>query len=488
MSAETKDMKIATYEQFGAVGDGVADDMPAIVACHEYANANMLPVKARDGAKYYIGGRNITAMIKTDTDFGDAEFIIDDRNLESVHTECFRVQPDSGSYEVTIPNLERGQKKVDFPHDGRVYVRVKSSERKIFIREGLNQNNGTDQNDCFIVDADGNILTDIDWDYAKISEARIKPANDRPIAIRGGKFTTIANQWKSEYRYHSRGFNISRSNVTIEGVTHYVTGELDHGAPYAGFISISEAVDVTVRDCLLTPHFTYQTESKIPTKKVSMGSYDLSVNASIGVKLIGIHQTIDIMDSRYWGLMGSNFCKDMYLEGCVMSRFDAHQGVTNATIRGCTLGHMCLNLIGHGNFLIEDSQTFGNALISLRPDYGSTFDGIVTIRNCTWKPRSQNMTVLYASNSGNHDFGYVCHMPRRVYIDGLKILDGDIGDESTRLYVLPDYDRSFSSGKPHAYVPTEYVRIRNVTTESGRKCELCAKPEEYPYIVFVDEG
>ena len=121
MSAETKDMKIATYEQFGAVGDGATDDMPAIVACHEYANANMLPVKARDGAKYYIGGKNITAMIKTDTDFGDAEFIIDDRKLESVYTECFRVQPDGESYTATIPNLERGQKKVDFPHDGRVF-------------------------------------------------------------------------------------------------------------------------------------------------------------------------------------------------------------------------------------------------------------------------------------------------------------------------------------------------------------------------------
>ncbi len=488
MNTYTTETKFATYEQFGAVGDGVADDMPAIVACHEYANANSLPVKARDDAKYYIGGKNITAIIKTDTDFGDAEFIIDDRELESVHTECFRALPDSEAFVPQIIRLERGQKQIDFPHDGRVYVRVRSSEQKVFIREGLNQNNGTDKNDCFIVDADGNILTDIDWDYAAITHSWAKSADDRPITIRGGIFTTIANQWKSEYNYHNRGFNISRSNVTVTGLTHHVTGELDHGAPYTGFITISEAVDVTVRDCLLTPHFTYYTASQIPGRDVPMGSYDLSANASIGVKLIGIHQTIDIMDSRYWGLMGSNFCKDMYLEGCVMSRFDAHQGVTNAVIRGCTLGHMCLNLIGHGSFLIEDSQTFGNALISLRPDYGSTWDGNITIRNCTWKPRNTNMTVIYASNGGNHDFGYVCHLPHRIYIDGLKILDGGIGDESTRLFVLPDYDRNFSSGKPFAYLPTEYVRIRNVTTESGRKCELCAKPEEYPYLVFVDEG
>ena len=33
-----------TYEQFGAVGDGIADDLAAIVKAHAYANANGLPV------------------------------------------------------------------------------------------------------------------------------------------------------------------------------------------------------------------------------------------------------------------------------------------------------------------------------------------------------------------------------------------------------------------------------------------------------------
>ena len=30
--------KILTYEEFGAVGDGINDDLPAIVACHAEAN------------------------------------------------------------------------------------------------------------------------------------------------------------------------------------------------------------------------------------------------------------------------------------------------------------------------------------------------------------------------------------------------------------------------------------------------------------------
>ena len=37
-----------TYEEFGAVGDGVADDFAAIYKAHEYANESGLAVKASD--------------------------------------------------------------------------------------------------------------------------------------------------------------------------------------------------------------------------------------------------------------------------------------------------------------------------------------------------------------------------------------------------------------------------------------------------------
>ena len=59
-----------SYEQFGAVGDGVTDDIEAIIACHAEANRTGTPVKTLDGATYYIGGRRLCATIKTDVDFG----------------------------------------------------------------------------------------------------------------------------------------------------------------------------------------------------------------------------------------------------------------------------------------------------------------------------------------------------------------------------------------------------------------------------------
>ena len=70
------DKKYVSYEDFGAVGDGKADDMAAIVKAHEYANEKRLPVKAREGARYYIGKEPLTAIITTDTDLSGAELYI----------------------------------------------------------------------------------------------------------------------------------------------------------------------------------------------------------------------------------------------------------------------------------------------------------------------------------------------------------------------------------------------------------------------------
>ena len=77
------DKKFVTYEDFGAVGDGLTDDFAAICRAHDYANENGLPVKANGEKTYYVcnpvvDGEMRSAYIKTDVDWGSAKFIIDD--------------------------------------------------------------------------------------------------------------------------------------------------------------------------------------------------------------------------------------------------------------------------------------------------------------------------------------------------------------------------------------------------------------------------
>ena len=84
-----KDNGMVRYSDFGARGDGKTDDIDAIAAAHAFANQYGLPVKADEKATYYIGGKNRTAVIRTDTDFGAAAFIIDDSDVQNRNTSCF---------------------------------------------------------------------------------------------------------------------------------------------------------------------------------------------------------------------------------------------------------------------------------------------------------------------------------------------------------------------------------------------------------------
>ena len=76
--------QFVTYEAFGAIGDGKADDIEAIAKAHEYANANGLPVKAKDDATYYIGGKACPVTIKTSTEASDVKYVHPVKSLYSV--------------------------------------------------------------------------------------------------------------------------------------------------------------------------------------------------------------------------------------------------------------------------------------------------------------------------------------------------------------------------------------------------------------------
>ncbi len=484
------DKNYLSYEQFGAVGDGQHDDIEAIIACHEEANRTGRAVKTKDGATYYIGGRDISAIINTDVNFGTSKFIIDDRNVERRTSYVFIVKSENEFFDLdtkSLTNIKSGQKTLDLPYEDELFVKIFDDNKKIFIRKGLNMNDGTSTTDCFILRKDGSVYPSIDWDYPEVTRAKARPTNDEPITIKGGVFVTIANEGESYYNYHHRGFDIRRSHVTITNFEHYVENEGEHGAPYHGFIRTDDAYDVTISNAIITPRFIYKTESKIPGKSVDMGSYDLSFYASIDVRCIGVKQSIDICDSRYWGIYTSNFCKNLYLEDCVFSRFDAHQGVTNATIRNCTLGYQSIQLIGHGEFLVENTKIKTNrpCFIYLRCDYGSIWHGNITIRNCEFENTSNFINVIGQNNTGDHDYGYVCYMPENITIDGFKLLNGKNADDSCTKFALLSNCDGAKEGLPYRYRTTKKLTLSNISAESGKNYVVTYAPENYDDLSII---
>ncbi len=468
------------YSDFGAQGNGKTDDINAIAGAHAFGNQHGLPVKADDGATYYIGGRERTAVIRTDTDFGTAAFIIDDTEVQNRNASIFVVSSDLQAFQLKgIRALKRNQEKIDASLPGPCLITVTNSNVKHYIRFGLNQNNGAAQTDIFIADKNGKVdmKAPIIWDFGQITDISALPIDKKLLTIKGGRFTTIANKAESKYTYYSRNIAIKRSNVLVDGLEHRITGEGDHGAPYGGFLNIRDCAYVTVKNTVLTGHKTYSTIGAAG-KPVSMGTYDISANRALNVSFINCSQTNDINDRTYWGIMGSNYCKNMLYDRCSFSRFDAHMGVANATIRNSTLGHMGINAIGSGTLTVENSTIRGNTLINLRPDYGSTWQGEFVIRNCIFVPsggRPSSASLIGGSYSGEHNFGYTCYMPERIIIENLRIEDSNHPENYRGPAIFSNInpqitDDSYQEKFP--YVKTREVILRNVSTASGKNLRI----------------
>ena len=470
-----------TYEMFGAVGDGVHDDMPAIVRAHEEANRLRLPVKAAPGAVYYIAPRGLTAAVQTSADWTGAKFLIDDVGCRDIGAPVFHVCSALAPLPLQADRMTAGQTALPNPFSRELFVIVENAAHRDYIRKGLNQDHGHPRTDVFVLRENGTLSSPLSFDFDGLTSLAAHPVDPERLTLRGGEFTTIANQAESRYNYHSRNIRVTRSNVTISGLRHYITGEKDHGAPYMGFIHLTDCARVTVEDCLFTAHRIFETigSAGLP---VPMGSYDIRADRTADVLIRRCTQTTDIHDSRYWGLFSSNFCRDMTFEDCVFSRFDAHMGVSNCTLRRCRLGWQCLNAIGSGTFLIEDTQAYGDAFVNLRDDYGCTWRGEIILRNCTWQPRSTRRAVFSGHNDGTHDFGYPCHMPD-VTINGLDILE-DAADSSP-LYIFNNYLGAAPdpATRPHMPRPPRQVRVQGIRTP--RPVRLCENPALMPDTAFT---
>jgi hypothetical protein len=472
------------YSDLGAEGKGKTDDMDAIAATHAIANQHNLKVRADKEAIYYIGGKERTAVIRTDTDFGTAEFIIDDTEVQNRNASIFLVSSSLQTFTPTgIDSLKRYQEKVEVSLPGPCLLAVTDSLKKRYIRFGPNQNIGSSQTDVFVVDENG--LVDMDtpiiWDFDQITEIIAIPIDEKPLNITGGRFTTIANKAESRYTYYSRNIAIRRSNVLVDGLEHHITGEVDQGAPYGGFINIKDCFNVTVQNTILTGHKTYRTIGSAGTP-VSMGSYDLLVSRALNVSFVNCTQTNDINDQTYWGILGSNYCKNLVYDSCTLSRFDAHMGVANASIRNSILGHMGINAIGTGTFTVENSTIYGRSLINLRSDYGSTWQGEFLIRNCIFVPaggQQSSASLFGGANSGQHDFGYTCYMPERITIENLHIDDSNHPEDYQGPSIFANFNPQMTNDtylEKFPYVISRDVILRNVTTASGKALRLSDNP------------
>ncbi len=470
------------YEEFGAVGDGVTNDMPAIIATHEFANKNDIKVRANDAATYYIGKSADYATIQTDTDWGTAKFIIDDRGLDNISVAVFTITSKRTSQAVGLTSLKQGQENIGVTLNDDSFVILTNDTVRRYIRYGVNANDGAAQTEGILVAKDGTVdpSTPIVWDYDTVTSATAYPVDTETLTVRGGIFTTIIDPTHKEFTYYGRGIVVRRSNTVVEKITHYTENEEANGSAYGGFVNVTLCANVVVRDSLFTPHMTFRSIRPGETDEFTMGTYDLAANRAVNLTFLRCKQTVDIMDTKYWGILGTNYCKNLVYDSCELSRFDAHCGVANASIVNSTIGFAGINAVGFGTLLVENTTVMGTNVVNLRTDYGSTWQGDIVIRNVTFKPRFNHANLIGGANNGQHDFGYQCYLPTNVIVEDLYLQNE--GKIISTLCVFADMNSENTSDayvEPYPYVMCEKANIKGFNADKAVDIKL--SPNEYMF-------
>ena len=530
---EIKSRGYVKYSDFGAVGDGVTDDYAPIAEAHAFANGHGLDVHADAGATYYVHVFDKTIHIKTNTDFTNAKFIIDDTGSEVFkHHELplFLVERDTepstyGTEEMNAlfprATLREGATVIPWlcgKLESKSLVMLYNDEHLDFVRFGGNVNKAI-RTDCLLVNPDGSIdeSTPVTFDFEKITKMEIFSTDDTPITIQGGYFETVVCRvveetgFENKWRGYRRNLKICRPNTTVKNITHRLTGEpyienegygrnesgkLSQSYPYYGFIYFYHTYNSQALNVNLTAHTTYYEDKPTSEQPIAMGSYDLVIEYSSHVRCESITNGVPIRDTHYWGIMSSNGAKNMEFINCSMSRFDAHKGFWNARLVGCTFGQS-INVIGGGKLEIIDTvREGGSYFIRLRGDYGATFNGDIIIKNCKYpayktyrgtftdKQHDKGSVIIYSGfphcdeKSLNWDFGYKCFMPRNVYIENLELPFPD----ATCVYSpLPDI--CFSADIPHPYVKTKSITFKSMPPLKICRDESCEELLAIPVTV-----
>ena len=509
--------KVVYYSEFGAVGDGVAEDFPAIVKCHEYANANGCTVKADPGAVYYIRETGEPAIILTDVDWGDATFILDDAKIpvSSPSRTCgiFRIlrehpvrKFEKDSDVVRAINEKGGLKADDFTNVGYApgypcLLIIHDTENGAYNRWGCHATGTPNpQRELVIVDAEGNVdpETRLLLDYKSVTAIEEYRIDDSPLTVQNGKFITKANCAPPVYTAYSRGIRIERSNVTLRGIVHEVTEEGPLGAPYSAFVGHYAANNVRLEELSLQSHksykdYEYDENGKVVKIHSVMGSYDIGGSFGNNIVYYKCIQTnfykyeeknITYNENERWGIMGSNYNKNITFDSSVLSRFDAHAGIYNVVIKNTKISY--IKLIGGGKAVIENSTVIAPEglaipLIELRPDYGSTWRGEIIIKDTEFINWTHPNVYIIGGVWNNWAFGYNSSLPS-ITLDNLKI------DKPTdRIYVYPKFvaDTSVKIDEPVLDGGKENLNpmfISPTLTVKNNNGGYKITPSENPYI------
>ncbi len=364
-----------TLKEFGAIGDGVTNDAPAIAKALNYAYSNNLDVRQSDG----------TFLLDGDT-------YLDIKSLNVDLTGCVLKPSATWKGQITIsqPEIPVTYGVGSAPVNG---VNASTSNSR---GAGSNYLDGlasiTDLDGCFIqLSTSQPMFIFRDTAYTRVDFNRVYNRGNIENPLRYGLGTNATS---------IKALKIRKDVQTIKGLTIDESLTKNYRIIYINQASRVRLINTSFINRPLTQNFS---DSRLEINE----SYDVIVDGLFAPSVadsftgtgdiysytIGLGNSMNVTiknataNGEGWGATGSNNCANVRFERCDLSRIDFHMPFQNyLKINDCNIGRSGVLVTGIGDLYVTNS-TFNSSpdmpgnIIATRSDAGGYFDGDLYMEN-----------------------------------------------------------------------------------------------------------
>lgn len=430
-----------TYEDFGAKLDGVTDDSAAIVACHEYANANGVPVVQHRGNVVC----NYTVDVKTSCDFSGMEFTVADDTPSSVYnivpdesaTIQYSGQMTKSTTAAPVTDLNATFSVATLNNDTwKLGTRATTETVLYHLQPVAFDKQGVLVSSNFFADNEG-----------LFQFVNAHDLYERSVEFKGASITaSYGNADKTNFQ----SFVLStRNNTVIRDISVSVAN-----LPVASVSNIAGDGLIHILQCAnnIIDNVNAQNNSQSPAEYYS---YIVVCEQSYNVKVT------NSMLNGGWGCVGCNYIDTMTFDNCITNRVDCHYGVFgNLNVTDTVFTGLCTVSLGYGdaNCNIDnckfratnkDTASYIYSRREFPDDTNVNFQGTVNVNSCTFKdPEGDSGENVFAMNTTDTIGSVFPNNKCTVHINNVKY-DGSrnvfrSATTYTNYYYVNDYIGSFN--------------------------------------------
>lgn len=481
------------YKMFGAKGDGVNNDATQIAQAHAYANAKNLPVVNRKGEFWLKEAERIS--IQTNVDWGNTIFHIDE-TYNSKRIPRFEITSKDSPRDILLSREEKrallhslnlGKTIIPIlePYKNHLVVIVDAADRVGYRSGERYKGQSWAKEELFYVEEAGRIIGDITWQFNDYTKLTAYPVDKNYLKVEGGVFYLSGENPSSERGYYRNGILVTRSKTIIDNQwVGMEPGKRDDTtlSPRSGFYTISNVYDFTLQNVRLIPYLLIRENGQ----KVHSGTYGISMGRVLKSHFINVTAE---GSQDHWGVFGTNLNKDFHIEDSHLNRVDVHFHCWNLSIVDSHIGEGGISITGGGNLKIDNSSCAGASFVNFRNDYGSRWDGDITITNSIFKIKQDRNNLLVLSfNPSDFDYNYPIRFGKNIKIENFKIDFNEVKQNNATCWLIGTPRFSVMQHGDKIVLPSrmEFENVEVVRREKGVR--LMSLSNQWGYMVDKPGG